>query len=149
MSAKVYIPEQVEITNVKLADVSPSKDDMNSGNYGDTKATVTFKIPKVHNIEKPKYKRWYKLFSKINKEIISVEKSKIISFKLNKNIFFRYKINMKSIKESIENKLTYPEFLTLLIQDELLRRDKNQLTQRLKRSGLKSDKTIETNNPVI
>lgn len=46
VSAKVYIPEQVEITNVKLADVTPNKSDFESGNFGDTKATVTFKIPK-------------------------------------------------------------------------------------------------------
>lgn len=50
VSAEVYIPEAVEITNIELADVTPNKEDMNSGNFGDTKATVTFKIPKENEL---------------------------------------------------------------------------------------------------
>lgn len=44
--AQVYIPKAVKITNVELSNYTPTNDDMESGNYGDTKATVTFNVPK-------------------------------------------------------------------------------------------------------
>jgi DNA replication protein DnaC len=47
-------------------------------------------------------------------------------------------------KEAIEGKLTYPEFLAQLIQDEMLRRERNQLSQRMRRAGFLGDKTIES-----
>jgi DNA replication protein DnaC len=47
-------------------------------------------------------------------------------------------------KESIEKKLTYPEFLALLIQDELLGRDNKKLQTRIKRANVRGDKTLES-----
>jgi len=46
-------------------------------------------------------------------------------------------------RESIEGKLTYPEFLSLLVQDEILGRLNNKLIARIKRAGIRTDKTIE------
>lgn len=46
-------------------------------------------------------------------------------------------------KEAIENKLPYGDFLSLLLQDELTRRDNTRFTQRLKKSNMKPDKTLE------
>ena len=47
-------------------------------------------------------------------------------------------------REAIENKLAYPEFLALLLQDEILCRDNNKLIARIKRSGVRNDKTLES-----
>lgn len=49
-------------------------------------------------------------------------------------------------REAIENKLTYPEFLALLLQDEMLYRDNKKLIVRLKRAGFQGEKTIENFN---
>jgi len=46
-------------------------------------------------------------------------------------------------REAIENKMTYPEFLAVMIQDEAGRRDQKKYGLRLRRSGFRSDKTIE------
>lgn len=47
-------------------------------------------------------------------------------------------------REAIERKLAYTEFLALLISDEVARRDRNVLTQRLRRAGFRQEKTLET-----
>jgi DNA replication protein DnaC len=47
-------------------------------------------------------------------------------------------------REAVERKLAYTEFLTLLIQDEVARRDQRQFDLRLRRAGFRSSKTIET-----
>ena len=47
-------------------------------------------------------------------------------------------------REAIENKLTYPEFLALVIQDEAARRDQKKYGLRLRRSGFRGDKTLES-----
>lgn len=47
-------------------------------------------------------------------------------------------------RESVEGKLTYPEFLTMLLQDEILGRANIKLTARIKRAKIRSDKTIES-----
>lgn len=46
-------------------------------------------------------------------------------------------------KEAIESKLSHLEFLTLLLQDEVLRRENRKLAQRMKRANFKGEKTIE------
>lgn len=46
-------------------------------------------------------------------------------------------------REAIESKLAYPEFLSLLLQDEILGRANSKLIARIKRSNIRSDKTIE------
>ena len=46
-------------------------------------------------------------------------------------------------REAIANKLTYPEFLALMIQDEAARRDQKKYAMRLRRSGFRGDKTLE------
>ena len=46
-------------------------------------------------------------------------------------------------KEAIESKLSHLEFLTLLLQDEVLRRENKKLAQRMKRANFKGEKTIE------
>lgn len=46
-------------------------------------------------------------------------------------------------REAIENKLSYPEFLALLIQDEAARRDQKKYAHRLRKAGFKGDKTLE------
>ena len=47
-------------------------------------------------------------------------------------------------REAIENKVTYPEFLSLLLQDELLGRLNKKLSARIKRANIRCDKTLET-----
>lgn len=47
-------------------------------------------------------------------------------------------------RESIERKLTYPEFLGLVLQDEILGRENRKLKARLKRANISSDKTLES-----
>lgn len=49
-------------------------------------------------------------------------------------------------RESIERKLAYPEFLSLLLQDEMLGRENKKLHSRIKRAGIRGDKTIENFN---
>lgn len=46
-------------------------------------------------------------------------------------------------RTAIENKLTYPEFLALLLQDEILCRENKKLASRVKRAGFRGDKTLE------
>lgn len=46
-------------------------------------------------------------------------------------------------KESIEGKLAYPEFLLLLLQDQMLGQLNNKLAARIKRANIRCDKTIE------
>ena len=47
-------------------------------------------------------------------------------------------------REAIEHKMTYPEFLALMIQDEAARRDQKKYGTRLRRAGFRGDKTIES-----
>lgn len=47
-------------------------------------------------------------------------------------------------RESIERKLTYPEFLGLVLQDEILGRENRKLKARLKRANISCDKTLES-----
>ena len=47
-------------------------------------------------------------------------------------------------REAIEKKLAYPEFLALLLQDEILGRDNRKLRARLKRANVSGDKTLES-----
>jgi DNA replication protein DnaC len=49
-------------------------------------------------------------------------------------------------REAIERKLAYPEFLSLLLQDETLGRDNKKLQARIKRASLRGDKTLENFN---
>lgn len=46
-------------------------------------------------------------------------------------------------QESIEKKLSFPEFLSLLLQDEILGRENKKLVARSKHAHLRSDKTLE------
>jgi DNA replication protein DnaC len=46
-------------------------------------------------------------------------------------------------REAIKNKLTYPEFLALVIQDEAGRREHKKYGLRLRRAGFRGDKTLE------
>jgi DNA replication protein DnaC len=46
-------------------------------------------------------------------------------------------------REAIEHKMAYPEFLALLIQDEVARREHKKFSSRLRRAGFRSQKTIE------
>ncbi len=46
-------------------------------------------------------------------------------------------------RESIDKKLAYPEFLALLLQDEILGRENNKLKARIKRANIRCDKTLE------
>lgn len=46
-------------------------------------------------------------------------------------------------REAIAAKLAYPEFLALLIQDEVARREQKKFTTRTRRAGFRSQKTIE------
>lgn len=46
-------------------------------------------------------------------------------------------------REAIEHQLTYPEFLALLVQDEILRREQKKFQNRLKKAKLRLDKTLE------
>ena len=47
------------------------------------------------------------------------------------------------IEESTTNKLPYLDFFSLLVQDEILRKDQNRFQNRLKKSKINSNKTIE------
>jgi DNA replication protein DnaC len=46
-------------------------------------------------------------------------------------------------RQAIEGKLAYTEFLSLLIGDEVARRDQKKLTMRLRRANFRGEKTIE------
>ncbi len=46
-------------------------------------------------------------------------------------------------REAVERKLAYTDFLALLIQDEVARRDQKKFDLRLKRAGFRSSKTLE------
>ena len=46
-------------------------------------------------------------------------------------------------REAIERKLAYTDFLSLLIQDEVARRDQKKFNLRLRRAGFRSSKTLE------
>jgi len=46
-------------------------------------------------------------------------------------------------REAIECKLAYPEFLALLVQDEILGRESKKLQGCMRRSRIRSDKTLE------
>jgi DNA replication protein DnaC len=46
-------------------------------------------------------------------------------------------------RESIEKKLSFPEFLSLILQDEILGRENKKLQLRLRRAGVRNDKTLE------
>jgi len=47
-------------------------------------------------------------------------------------------------REAIRNKLSYPEFLALIIQDEANRREQKKYGLRLRRAGFRGDKTLES-----
>ena len=47
-------------------------------------------------------------------------------------------------REAIEKQLSYPEFLALLVQDEVARRDQKKYDSRLRRAGFRANKTIES-----
>jgi DNA replication protein DnaC len=46
-------------------------------------------------------------------------------------------------REAIKAKLAYPEFLALLIQDEVARREQKKFNTRIRRAGFRSQKSIE------
>ncbi|MDP2708115.1 MAG: ATP-binding protein, partial [Burkholderiales bacterium] len=46
-------------------------------------------------------------------------------------------------RQAIESKLAYTDFLALLIQDEVARREQRQFVQRQRRAQMLSDKTLE------
>lgn len=46
-------------------------------------------------------------------------------------------------REAIEKKLSLPEFLSLLLQDEILGRENNKFKARIKRANIRGDKTLE------
>ena len=46
-------------------------------------------------------------------------------------------------KEAIEGKLSYTDFLSLLLQDEILRREQSRFKKLLKEAGFQGEKTIE------
>lgn len=47
-------------------------------------------------------------------------------------------------RDAIAKKLAYPEFLALLLQDEMLGRNNNKFKARIKRACIRSDKTLES-----
>jgi DNA replication protein DnaC len=46
-------------------------------------------------------------------------------------------------QHAIENKLAYTEFLALLVQDEVARREQKKFTLRVRRAGFRGEKTLE------
>lgn len=56
-------------------------------------------------------------------------------------------------RQAIEAKLAYTDFLALVVQDELARRDQRQFAQRLRRAQVLNDKTLErfdfSHNPAV
>jgi len=47
-------------------------------------------------------------------------------------------------RQAIEGKLTYTEFLSLLVEDEVARREQHKFAQRQRRAGCNAQKTLET-----
>lgn len=47
-------------------------------------------------------------------------------------------------REAIDRKLAYTDFLSLLVHDEVARRDQKKLAQRLRRANFRSQKTLES-----
>lgn len=47
-------------------------------------------------------------------------------------------------REAIDRKLAYTDFLSLLVHDEVARRDQKKLNQRLRRANFRSQKTLES-----
>ena len=47
-------------------------------------------------------------------------------------------------REAIEHQLSYPDFLALLVQDEVARRDQKKYVTRLRRAGFRGNKTLES-----
>jgi DNA replication protein DnaC len=56
-------------------------------------------------------------------------------------------------RQAVEAKLAFTDFLALLVQDEVARRDQRQFAQRLRRAQLLNDKTLErfdfAHNPAV
>ncbi len=46
-------------------------------------------------------------------------------------------------RQAIDQKLAYPEFLALLIQDEIARREHKKFARRVRRAGFRAEKTLE------
>ena len=46
-------------------------------------------------------------------------------------------------REAIESKLAYTEFLALVIQDEVARREHKKFASRVRRAGFRGEKTLE------
>ena len=46
-------------------------------------------------------------------------------------------------REAIESKLAYTEFLALVVQDEVARRDQKKFASRVRRAGFRGEKTLE------
>jgi DNA replication protein DnaC len=46
-------------------------------------------------------------------------------------------------REAIEHKMAYPDFLALLIHDEIARREQKKFNTRVRRAGFRSQKTLE------
>lgn len=47
-------------------------------------------------------------------------------------------------REAIEHQLSHPEFLALLVQDEVARREQKKYAMRAKRAGFRNNKTLES-----
>jgi len=47
-------------------------------------------------------------------------------------------------REAIEHQLSYPEFLALLVQDEVARREQKKYVMRIRRAGFRNNKTLES-----
>ncbi|RPI61176.1 MAG: ATP-binding protein, partial [Planctomycetaceae bacterium] len=47
-------------------------------------------------------------------------------------------------RQAVENKLSYTDFLALLIEDEVARREQHRFAQRQRRAGCNAQKTLET-----
>lgn len=47
-------------------------------------------------------------------------------------------------REAIEHQLSHPEFLALLVQDEVARREQKKFAMRVRRAGFRSNKTLES-----
>ena len=49
----------------------------------------------------------------------------------------------KRQREAIEEQMSYIDFLTLMMSDEVARRDQNKFDSRIRRAGFRGEKTIE------
>ena len=49
-------------------------------------------------------------------------------------------------REAIEGKLAYTEFLALVVQDEVARREQKKFASRVRRAGFRGEKTLEGRN---